>query len=185
VPRRRLPRCTYCDRPGLGDPPLCREHWEDVHYGALSDDGNVADELLDRLFDNPRLQRIFAQFGNRFDDLLRQVSRLEAPARPQAPPGGGYQSQWPPRPPPGPPPGNGRPPPGYGGYQAPPPPPPPRQLEDPRVVLGFPPGSKPSRPEIKKRQRALAAFMHPDKGGNDDAMKRLNAAADALLREVA
>ena len=52
-------------------------------------------------------------------------------------------------------------------------------------MLGFPPGQALTRAEIKKRQRQLAAIMHPDAGGADGAMQRINVAADALLAEVA
>lgn len=56
--------------------------------------------------------------------------------------------------------------------------------EDPRLVMGFPPGTALTRPMVKKRQRDLAALYHPDKGGSTEAMQRLNLAAEALLREL-
>jgi len=72
------------------------------------------------------------------------------------------------------------------GYaQAPPPPRQPPQSgpnkEDPRVILGFPVGSAPSKDEIKARQRDLAQFFHPDKGGSVEAMQKVNAAAAQLI----
>ena len=34
---------------------------------------------------------------------------------------------------------------------------------------------------VKERRRKLAELYHPDHGGSDAAMRRINAAADALL----
>jgi hypothetical protein len=63
-----------------------------------------------------------------------------------------------------------------------PPPPPPAPAEpDPRVILGFAPGTKLTREIIKSRQRELAKLFHPDRGGSTEATQRLNAAAKRLL----
>jgi hypothetical protein len=59
-----------------------------------------------------------------------------------------------------------------------------RAPEDPRLVLGFPPGVQLTKDMVKKRKRALAALYHPDQGGSTESMQRLNAAAEALLREL-
>lgn len=67
---------------------------------------------------------------------------------------------------------------------APLPPEPPREGPNPREVLGFPEGSKPSKKEIKERQRAFAAIFHPDKGGDTFAMQRVNAAVQDLIKEL-
>ena len=74
-------------------------------------------------------------------------------------------------------------------YTPPPPPPPPfgdrsppprprRVQEDPFAVLGV----APSTPlgEIRRVYRKLAFTHHPDKGGSEDRMKRINAAYDAV-----
>lgn len=50
--------------------------------------------------------------------------------------------------------------------------------------MGFPPTAKLTRQLIKQRQRQLAALLHPDKGGSEEAMKRLNAATQRLLSQV-
>ncbi|MDP3768800.1 MAG: J domain-containing protein [Dehalococcoidia bacterium] len=67
----------------------------------------------------------------------------------------------------------------------PPPPqdrsPPPRSRrpqEDPFAVLGVLPSAPPD--EIRKAYRKLAFTHHPDKGGSEDRMKRINAAYDAV-----
>ena len=56
--------------------------------------------------------------------------------------------------------------------------------EDPRKVLGFEPQVALTRTIIKERQRALAIIMHPDQGGSDAAMQRINEAAAALLANL-
>lgn len=56
--------------------------------------------------------------------------------------------------------------------------------EDPRTVLGFKMGEPITKAKIKERQRELAKLFHPDKGGSDEAMQRVNAAADILLKEI-
>lgn len=48
-----------------------------------------------------------------------------------------------------------------------------------RAVLGFDPGSRPSREDVDLAYRRLASQLHPDKGGYSDAMADLNAARDA------
>jgi hypothetical protein len=58
-------------------------------------------------------------------------------------------------------------------------------VEDPRVVLGFEPGETLTAARVKERKRQLAALFHPDKaGGSISAMKRVNEAADALLKSL-
>jgi hypothetical protein len=54
---------------------------------------------------------------------------------------------------------------------------------NPRVILGFPPEMKLTEKIIKERQRALAKLWHPDIGGSPEAMTRLNAATDMLLKK--
>jgi hypothetical protein len=61
---------------------------------------------------------------------------------------------------------------------------PPQTKEDPRIVLGFPPNQALTQDQIKKRRRELARILHSDQGGNDESMKRLNSAADALLSQL-
>lgn len=70
-----------------------------------------------------------------------------------------------------------------------PPPPgprPPQQRpgEDPRTVLGFGATVALTIGMVKERRKKLAGLYHPDQGGSDEAMRRINAAADALLKEL-
>lgn len=188
--RRPLPTCSYCDDPGLGDPPLCRVHYDEVFSetaeAPYQGDVDVAvRDFLGHVMSHPRVAAFISKMQGNVDTLLN--------AKFYQGPGRGYAATWPPppggaRPGPAPP-----PPPGGGGatggqgqrQQRPPPPPRPRvKLEDPRVVLGFPSDKALSQAEIKQRQRALAAMFHPDVGGSHEAMQRVNTAAEALLSEL-
>jgi Na+-translocating ferredoxin:NAD+ oxidoreductase RNF subunit RnfB len=60
----------------------------------------------------------------------------------------------------------------------------PPNADDPRAVLGFKQDQTLTRQEIKTRQRQLAVIMHPDSGGSDAGMQRINEAAAALLAEL-
>lgn len=48
-----------------------------------------------------------------------------------------------------------------------------------RAVLGL--GANASREEIIAAHRQLAALVHPDRGGTNDALREANAARDLLL----
>jgi hypothetical protein len=50
-----------------------------------------------------------------------------------------------------------------------------------RVILHFGPTEKLTAEAIKKRRKKLAEMCHPDRGGSDEAMRRINTAADVLL----
>jgi hypothetical protein len=71
-----------------------------------------------------------------------------------------------------------------------PPPPPPRApapdpLQRARELLGFEPTERLTVEKIQKRKQALARVFHPDMAGGSEAqMKRINAAADALLAKL-
>jgi hypothetical protein len=53
-----------------------------------------------------------------------------------------------------------------------------------RAALGFAPGAKPTAEEVRLRHRALAIGAHPDRGGSEVQMARMNAARDVALREI-
>lgn len=152
----------------------------EIHYGTepVDDDDDIVMEYLDEVMDHPSLAAFFSKLGRMFDSV---TSRLERPEeRPHyRGPHSGYSGEWPPSP-------RGQrsrtehePPP-----RQPPPAQPPPALEDPRLVLGFPPSSQPTEPEIRQRRRQLAAIVHPDKGGSTEAVQRINVAADRLLEEL-
>lgn len=54
-------------------------------------------------------------------------------------------------------------------------------LEEAKTALGFPPTSAPSPGDIKSAWKTLAFKSHPDRGGDEETMKELNAAKDILL----
>lgn len=56
--------------------------------------------------------------------------------------------------------------------------------ETPRSILGFGPSEPLTKDVVKKRHRAYAAIVHPDKGGSTEIMQRYNVAAAALLKEL-
>jgi hypothetical protein len=53
-----------------------------------------------------------------------------------------------------------------------------------RDVLGFREGEPVDSAKVGKAYRDLAAIRHPDRGGDQNAMARLNLARDAALREI-
>jgi hypothetical protein len=53
-----------------------------------------------------------------------------------------------------------------------------------RKVLGFGPREPLTRPIVKARQRELARTHHPDAGGSNEAMAKVNRAADDLLAQL-
>ena len=57
----------------------------------------------------------------------------------------------------------------------------PVRSEDPRAVLLFPTDAAPSPAQVRSRRNALAAIVHPDRGGSTEVMQRINRAADELL----
>jgi hypothetical protein len=183
-PRRRsaLPLCAFCNRPGLGDPPLCRAHFEQEVYGVdpprAGEDPLM--ETFDRVVSDPRV----VDWLNRFGDMLdHYAARIFDGVGPQPRTTAGHHAEWPP-PPPGPPPGsngNGR---RRRATSPPPPPPPPPPAEDPRLVLGFRRDAKLTVALVKKRHRELALILHPDRDGSDEAMQRLNRAASQLLSQL-
>lgn len=50
-----------------------------------------------------------------------------------------------------------------------------------RSIMHFGPSEPLTKERITKQRRALAAICHPDKGGSNEAMQKLNRAADLLL----
>lgn len=189
MPTRLGDRCVYestfgrCSRTGSGNPPLCRFHYELVHYGGAGGhyaeapspptDGRQVGDIFAELFRNPAFQAA-AAFG--LEELLRRAA--QARARRQQRAQQSHYTEWPPRPggrrPPPPPPPGGYPPPGRQVHRGP----------DPRQVLGFPPQVRLTAAMVRQRRRELAAQHHPDRGGDTERMQAINRAADALLAQL-
>jgi len=53
-------------------------------------------------------------------------------------------------------------------------------LDEAKAKLGFPPGSNPSPQEVKEAYRRKALEAHPDRGGDEEAIKEINVAKDIL-----
>jgi hypothetical protein len=67
----------------------------------------------------------------------------------------------------------------FRGFQALPP-----SAVDWRGVLGFSPGEAVTLDTVKSVFRGMALRGHPDRGGSDEVMKRLNVAMDAAEKEL-
>lgn len=188
--RRLVPRCRFresngirCGEPGLGQPPYCLPHLQ-----LVRDEGAPVDpihEAFDVLLNHPRTADILGRVVDFIDFASRRGLDRQPPRPEESPhyrgPDRGFASEWPPRQskqevPPGP-----EADPRHRRQQARPRPQPAR--EDPRSVLGIPPGVPLTKDLVKKHQRALATIHHPDHGGTKAAMQRINGAVAALLAQ--
>ena len=178
MPRRhhRIPQCVWdgaesrCQRVGVGQPPYCREHFYSIYYGDDAGD-QLNDDLIDSFLEHPVVADLFGRFVQGVEQLI--------PSRKPVMYGGAYHAEWPPKPPPPPDPSDG-----YHDSSAPAAEPQSPPAEDPRVVLGFSQDEDLDEAKIKRRQRDFAGILHPDRqGGNNEAMRRINVAADALLSQ--
>ncbi len=177
-------RCSYytrrgqCTRPGTGNPPTCDDHAPDDDE---DDDDDWEDDVsplviavTDRLVAHPQAQRVLSSFGDLLDKLGGVTDgRIAAAAQGQSPLHPPRRARPAPPPPSSPP----------------PPPPAPGFQMSPRAVMGFDAGVRLTKDLVKKKQRELAKFFHPD--GKPPAvvkvlgeqMKLLNWAAAELLKE--
>lgn len=192
-PRSRLvPRCVYkpaqgrrCPHPGVGNPPMCFQHFAVAQFDDGEADegarGQPVADIVDAVLDHPKVQNIFSAILQRMDHGIRRAERPEDSPHYRGP-DAAYDAEWPPRP----------------RQQQrrrqqqqqqqrrrrPGRPKPPESTEDPRMVLGFGPQVRLTTALIKDRQRRMAAMVHPDVGGSEEAMRRVNIAADALLSQL-
>lgn len=131
----------------------------------FEDELDISD-VIDEVIEHPRVKRtlnLFTETLDRFGQLIDQVSRKVPSAG--APPG--------------------VPPPRARSGPVPPPQRDPRRVINPYLVLGFQPGQPLTADLIKARRKKLATLYHPDQNGGDpEAMKMVNAAADMLLKKV-
>lgn len=119
--------------------------------------------VLDRVLETPQAQSLFEQAQKYIDQLGNAIDpRYQIRAEPAEPPGGHEEPRRPP--------------------------PRPRPRTNPVVVargiLHFGPSDNLSKALIMERRRAIAALCHPDKGGSNEAMQRVNEAADLLLAQL-
>jgi hypothetical protein len=141
------------------------------------DEGDIVDVVVDRVLEHKTIRDTFGRVAGSVDraaqfiDLLAQ-GRLR---RPSPPPSGGAgggersagagQRRTPNA-------SNGKPSATGVGKMS---------KQEACAVLGFKMGTVMGREAIKSRQRELAKLFHPDKGGSDDAMCRVNEAVEVLL----
>lgn len=155
-------RCSFkgggrrCSRNGTGSPVLCRAH--KIHNSVEEDSSGFLDllGLADDVF-RPSNEEFTGQVGKLFGAFLTGAAVYEAAKA-------GSKA-------------------GRGSVTSPQPEATP--VDNPRRVLGFEPAESLSKESIKTRKRELAKVFHPDKPmGSVSAMKRVNEAADALLKEL-
>lgn len=171
-----MPRCVFgdgtyrCTKRGIGNPPLCREHYELVADASEPTEATETvdfwDELLDRVLDHPYVQSKVAEVLQILKDPARNSPHYQGP-------GQAYAAEAPPRP--------------RARYQAATPPPPPnRSLSagQAREILHFSPTEPLTCEKVRKRQRQLARLAHPDVGGSADAMRRINDASTCLISQL-
>lgn len=190
----RLSQCVYkeggrrCMRSGDGEPPLCR-----AHKIAASEQARQAQSAAAR---TPRaavgdlINDFFTGRPWSVDRVARAVSEVDWSL------GGVFGGGFSPDIDTGAerddgrfvPPDNFRPPPRWHREQAPPPPPPKSnaaEIHAARRELGFGPSDQLTEELIKDRKRQLARKFHSDlRGGSDEKMKRVNAAADTLVESL-
>lgn len=170
-------RCAYkdggrrCSRNGFGNPALCKAHSiqtviDGEQVEGLPEDSSLFEllGLADRMFsrsENETVQQVRSIFGEflagaaNSSNAAHQVPHQRGPSRP--PP-----RQSPPRPP------QGR-----------------ERAGECRAILGLEPREQLTEARIKARKRELAKIYHPDReGGSPTAMKRVNEAADYLLKSL-
>ena len=164
-------RGSPCRNTGTGNPPLCHVH--EALYEEGEDDEGEADAVVaatNAILDHPQAQGVISKFNGLLD---RVGGWFERAGTGQAPVGSATRPQP------------------HAPRGQPPPPPPPRQPPprreapiDARKILGFAPGLKLTVEMVKERRKDLAKLYHPDRGGHPEQMKTINAAADALLKEI-
>jgi hypothetical protein len=154
-PRPAPQRCSWedCRRVGQGSPPLCADHAiEAEEYTSQFEE--TVDGVIDGVLEHPRVQRL----ADRFYGLLEQAAAvLEQVKRGEMPAARRAAPA-------------GTPAPGAGGEAA------------ARAVLHFDPAEALTKDKIRVRFRALAQLVHPDHGGSNAAMAKLNEAAKLLYR---
>lgn len=146
-----------CPSPGKGIPPLCPKHFKQKAQEAT---GASWATLLDVVMQQPKTKVIFEKVDGvleKANGLLAKVAVGDFSDLQDLLTKAGKQRVV---------------------YQ------PEVKEENPRVVLGFKVTDKLTASMIKDRRRELAKILHPDKGGSDEAMQRMNVAADKLLKEV-
>lgn len=165
-----MPRCVFgdgayqCPKRGIGDPPLCREHYELLREAEYEDEQTVEPDvfqtLVDQFLGHPYIRSRIDLVVDAIGDPARFHPGYQGP-------GQAYAAECPPR-----------------SETAPPPRQPPLSMEDPRQIMHFSPNETLTADLVRKRQRQLARLAHPDTGGSEEAMRRINDAAGRLISQL-
>jgi hypothetical protein len=185
----RLKGGKLCGKPGQGNPPICNKHYEEMLKAEEDeededdlDDGppgfEYVEEIVDVVADHPKVQGVFHKAGSILDRFANAVDMFAS-------------GRWtkPPEPDTGPEP-TGEAPPRQERRQRQAPPPDPRREQQARLaqallIFGWPSGKTYTEADVRKRKHELNRVYHPDANGGDDTMaKKVNAAADVLLKAI-
>ncbi len=144
--------------------PRKRAREEDEDDDDDYEDG--VDDFVGAVFEHPRVTGVINKVSRTLDSLAGLIDQVG-----RRPRGGPAEEHYDPPP---------------HQRQQPPRQPPPRQTVriDPYVVLGLPRNVPLTEAMLKDRRRQLAKIFHTDHGGNDEAMKRVNAATELLLQKI-
>lgn len=179
-PRARKPVKKKCNWRGCaylatyetiaGD--FCSKHAAQIAAGPVAPSQEDAIQMLtEAVIDIPQVRKAMKRLVKPLDRVGALLDRI-VPFVDRA-----TQQTPPPRPPPG------SPPPRTHARPKPPSDPEPKP-DNPRVVLGFALDAKLTEKMIRDRRKELARIFHSDTKGNEESMKKVNIAADALLKEV-
>lgn len=158
MPKKKTPHVEYDEV----------DEFEDEYDDEDEEEFNATvDDFVSGVVEHPRVRRVFTSLTSTLDrvgQVLDHVSRVVSGAGRAA----------------GPTP-QGDAPPSSGPRAAPRPRP---QPLNPYVVLGFNPNIPLTVEMVKERRKQLALLFHGDRGGFEESMKRVNAAADMLLAKI-
>jgi hypothetical protein len=191
-------RCSYlqgnrqCASQGIGNPPLCRKHREqveaEIEEDLEDDEEDMVEDFVEEVMDHPKVRGVFVSATSVIDRFSQLLDNVASGRRPDG-------TKWSQKPPVA-----ARP-----VGEAPPRKAPPRQerqqhppsaaddiaemrrqLREAFVIMGIDPSNALTPDIIKKRKQELSRVYHPDlnSNGSVEMMKRLNAAADLLLASL-
>lgn len=190
-------RCSFiqgrnqCSKPGIGNPPLCRAHREQIEAemeeDLEGDEADMVEDFVEEVMEHPRVQGVFHKATSVIDRFSQLLDNVASGRRPD----GTRWSQRPPESQGSEPPPRPRPQPDQQRRQRPPSAADDaaearRKLAEAYVIMGIDPKGVLTPDTIKKRKQELSRVYHPDlnSNGSVEMMKRLNAAADLLLASL-
>lgn len=187
-PREPKARCAYiedrkrCRAAGAGNPPLCDPHRLVIEAEAARAHANpLAKVVGEFLSGRVRRDTVRAAAGTLLGGLLIELEQIAPGFQRGTMPTGGTMPGGMPFPFGGNPPRRAtRPPPVDPVVEAKK-----REVAEARMVLGFDNTQPLDEAAIQRRRKELARKHHPDRGGSEERMRRINAAADTLIAALA